>query len=190
MINFLNNDFFVNKEPPTLPISIQKAVSKVEGKYFVNDHRDPGGPTKFGWTLKTYQSLVNNKATISTIKNLTAPEAMRQYYVHFWKPYGAYRINNMDLSTSLFLAQINIGPKRPNVLIQTLTNDFCYSKKELKEDGIIGPLSAQRINDCSHLWPGFPYILYYMYSKSKHIADVWRWARRGLINRIFYGLHL
>lgn len=181
-----------------LPSKVESAVISVEGSKYTNYSYDPGGPTKYGWTLKSYRLLINKNATKETIKNLSKSDAMHYYYVNFWKFNNDDRINNKKLATTLLLSQINLGATRPNKVIQNMVNEFCptyaiYKNKkiynDLRKDGVLGSSSIYRINHCKYLWPGYPYILYYYYSKSKNISSVWKWAKKGLTRRIFYELH-
>lgn len=171
-----------------LPDYIEKAIIQAEGTLFTNYKYDPGGPTKYGWTLKSYKATINPRANMETIRSLTQEDAMKYYYQYFWKLYGAYRLKNEKLATAVMLAQINLGPSRPNKLLQKMSNDFCNKYKKLPINGKLDINSAYNINNCKYLWPGYPYILYYMYKDSSHIKKVWSWAQEGLKNRIFYGL--
>lgn len=161
-------------------------IAKYEGTQYTNDPKDPGGPTKYGWTLSTYRKLIDPKATVFTIQNLTKDKSMGYYKKYFWDRYGASKLSNRKLSTSLLLSQINLGPYRPNRLLQNMDNHYCHDG--LKEDGILGDKSIKAINQCRYLWPGFPYILYYFYSNNPKIAPVWKWAHRGLRRRILHGV--
>lgn len=189
---------FIDTYNNVLPPSIASAIITVEGSKYTNYPNDPGGPTKYGWTLKSYRQLVNKNATVYDIKNLKKWNALYLYRQHFWDKYGSSKIENQELAITLVLAQINLGPYRPNKLLQKMDNEFCpiYQYKHgkrvynnLEEDGILGSESIYRINHCKYLWPGYPYLLYYLYSKSPHISGVWSWARKGLMNRIFFVLH-
>lgn len=162
------------------------AIIKYEGSDYVNDPADPGGPTKYGWTLHTYKRVINHQATADTIMKLTQNEAMTYYKTYFWDRYGASQLAKGTLATTLMLAQINLGPYRPNLLLQKMTNHYCNT--HLKLDGIIGVHSTQAINSCKYLWPDYPYVLYYFYSSTPKIQPVWKWAHKGLRNRIFHGV--
>ena len=180
MVNADVSDVFFHER--VIPI-----ICKFEGTKYTNDPKDPGGPTKYGWTLGTYKKLIDPNATANTINNLTKYSAMSYYKQYFWDKYGAYRLSNRKLAISLLLAQINLGPYRPNRMLQTMDNHYCHDG--LKEDGILGAQSIKRINHCKYLWPGFPYILYYFYSNNPKIKPVWKWAHKGLKRRILHGLN-
>lgn len=181
MINSVNNkNEYFNKH--VAPIIIH-----YEGSKFINDPKDPGGPTKYGITLKTLRRISGKKTSINTLKNLTEQKAIKYYKEYFWDRYGAYKIKNRRLSLTLLLSQINLGPYRPNLLIQKDVNKLCHT--HIVTDGIIGNKSIKAINNCRYLWPGYPYVLYYFYADSKSIKPVWRWAKKGLKRRIFFGVN-
>ena len=157
---------------------------KYEGVIYHDDPKDPGGPTKYGWTLKSYRGTVSRSATKETIKGITEAQAKNLYKKHWWKKYKANKIKSKRLATTLFLAQINMGPYRPNKVLQTMTNDLCDTK--LSVDGVLGTRSLRAINNCYRLPEGYPYYLHLTYLNDPEIAPVWNWAKKGLRNRIFH----
>ncbi len=173
---------------PDMPRATAQALLKYEGTEYHNNPKDPGGPTKYGWTLRSYRKLVSSSATKEDIKRLTAAEAVKLYNLLFWKKYGAWRITHHHLATTAFLAQVNIGPSRPNKLLQQMSNDLCDT--HLKIDGILGPYSAKAINNCEWIWPGYPYILHELYENDPSIQAVWKWAKKGLRKRILHSIRL
>lgn len=159
---------------------------KYEGSSYTNNPKDPGGPTKCGWTLKSYRDMVNSKASVRDIKTLNCNRAALLYEKYFWIPYGSSRILNRNVSIAVLLAQVNLGPTRPNKLLQRMTNYLC--DYHLKVDGVIGTKSIEAINNCDHLWPGFPYILFHYYATNPQITPVMQWASRGLRRRVLHNV--
>jgi len=191
--------FFHATDGIDMPAKAQHAIIVAEGEKYTDLPKDPGGPTKYGWTLRSYRNVANRHATKYDIMNLSKYEALKLYEIHFWKKNNDDKIKNKKLAATLFLAQVNLGPSRPNKLLQNMVNDYCprnikfHSKTinyNLKVDGIIGSKTIEAVNNCKYVWPGYPYVLYYLYHSSPSIAPVWKWARRGLTNRIFYILHM
>lgn len=172
-------------QPTYFDKTVFPILLKYEGIKFINDPKDPGGPTKYGITLKTINMY--KKCTLNCLKNMTFQDASKFYKENFWHQYGADHIKNKNLAINLLLAQVNLGPYRPSMLLQKVTNDFCHSKLEI--DGIIGQKSVKAINNCQYDWPGYTYILYYFYKDNPKIRPVWSWARKGLKRRIFHGVH-
>lgn len=142
----------------TIPNEIQQQILKYEGSSFTNDPNDPGGATKYGWTLKTYQNIYPS-ATIDDIKNLTQEAAMALYEQYWWDKYGASQVISIPLAATLLLAQINMGSMRPNKLLQQLCNEF--GDYSLVVDGILGPASIAAINNCAYIAVAFGYILFH-----------------------------
>jgi len=171
-------------EPDYFESRVFPIILKYEGSKYINDSKDPGGPTKYGITLRTAQK--NLCKTKECLKNLPLWKAKNFYRNHFWVRYGSDKILNRNLAVNVLLAQINLGPYRPSRLLQKMTNDFCHSK--LVVDGRLGAASVRAINKCPYDWPGFPYILYYFYKDNPKIKPVWKWAHRGLRRRIFHGV--
>lgn len=172
-----------------LPYKAQEAIIRLEGSKLVTSPLDPGAPSKYGWTLTTYRNLINPNATIDDISNLKPLYASHLYYQYFWKRYNIYKINNRKLAISLFLAVVNTSPDVPVKVLQDMTNKYCPQKIKLKVDGILGSKTIYRVNNCKYLWPGYPYLLYDAYSKSRRYAKVWSWASNGLTKRIFYEIN-
>ena len=181
-----------------LPTHTFIALKRLEGSTLVTDLNDPGAPSKYGWTLTTYRKLVKYNASVNNIRNLSSRKADALYYRYFWKPNNLDKIRNNKLATTLFFAIINTSPKVPIKILQKMTNKFCPLKIKfhgkiknyyLDIDGILGTETLYRVNHCKYLWPGYPYLLYYAYSKSKRYAKVWKWAHKGLTNRIFYEIN-
>lgn len=159
-------------------------LMKYEGNVYHNNPKDPGGPTKYGWTLRSYKATVNKNATINTIKNLTVDDAKQLYKKYWWNKYGASKINDKELSSMLFLAQVNMGPRKPNSVLQDTVNDLCDYDMPL--DGILGNTSIKLINSCDRAEEGFPYYLHNIFIDDNHAQQVWKWAKKGLRNRIFH----
>ena len=164
---------------------VAPVIIHYEGSTYHNYDKDPGGPTKFGWTLKSYRQMVHQTASISDIKNLTAEQATLLYEELWWDKFGASMINDQDLATGLILAQINLGPYRPNKVLQGAVNAIC--NQHLKVDGVIGARTANAVNDCD-VWPSYAFMLHDFYVNSKQIGPVWEWAQNGLKKRILHGV--
>ena len=100
-----------------------------EGGY-VNHPKDPGGPTKYGVTIKTLKAWrKNSKLTNEDVKKLTLDEATRIARTEYWNT-----IRGDDLPSGLdyavFDCAYNSGPAQAAKLLQRLLN--------VSADGIIG----------------------------------------------------
>lgn len=159
-----------------------KILYQYEGINYHNNPKDPGGATKYGITLRTWKSTVNKYATINTIKSLTKEQAIDFYKLFFWDANNIGLIKDKSFQTALFLAEVNLGPYRPNKIAQHLANSLCDSHLVL--DGKLGNNSINAFNKC-RMTPGYGYVLFYFYSKTPSIQPVWQWAKKGLRNRVF-----
>lgn len=164
-----------------MPPEVNKVIVMFEGSTYTNDPRDAGGPTKYGWTLNGYRRMVDPKATIDTIKNLIEQQALDLYEKHFWNKYGTRYIQDEELAGTVLLAQINLGAKRPNILLQQMTNAFCGD--HLKVDGLLGKETIHAVNRCQQTQIGYPYVIFY----DKYIGfKSMQWAGNGLRARVLH----
>tara|TARA_R110000796_G_scaffold132028_1_gene247511 strand:- start:3593 stop:4174 length:582 start_codon:yes stop_codon:yes gene_type:complete len=163
-------------------------LMKYEGIIYHDNPKDPGGPTKFGWTLKSYRQTVSRNATKETIRSMTKDEARILYKKYWWVKYSASKIKSKKLAIQLFIAQINMGPYRPNRVLQEMVNDICDNN--IRMDGILGSNSLKYINRCARLANGYPYYLHLTYKNDPEVSAVWKWAKKGLRHRIFHFVDL
>lgn len=173
-----------NKELNNFRSNVMPYVYKYEGEYYHNYKWDPGGPTKYGITLSTYRALIDRNADAFILKHLTKEDASLIYFDFFWLPNNDNLLTNKMLAKALFLAQINLGSTRPNRLLQDFANDLCNYK--LAVDGILGYESITAINKCSNIWPGYPYVLFYLYYNNLKGTKLWDIGSAGFKNRIFF----
>ena len=121
------------------------AVTKLlahEGGY-VDDPEDPGGETKFGISKRSYPDL--------DIKNLTAEDAEKIYYIDWWLQYRYERIFNQRMVEKVFDLAVNMGARRAHILLQRAVVDS--GGKYLYVDGILGPRTVEAVN--SHPNPNY-----------------------------------
>lgn len=80
-------------------------------KGFSNHKFDKGGRTNLGITQSTYNAWRSKKnLSPRDIKVITKEEAKQIYYEEFWKPSGAYKIQDLRESYLLFDMSVNSGP--------------------------------------------------------------------------------
>lgn len=100
-----------------------------EGSY-VNDPKDPGGPTNRGVTLRTYRAYVNPKAHVKDLKKITSDEIAMVYRRHYWdEVVGAELPSGLDYA--MFDFAVNSGPGRATKFLQKIVGATV--------DGKIGP---------------------------------------------------
>ena len=73
-----------------------------EGGY-VNDSKDPGGPTNMGLTQGTYNTYRKNQGLPpKDVKQITKGETVDLYYKYYWKASGADSISDPNMAVALF----------------------------------------------------------------------------------------
>ena len=150
--------------------SIAAEIVRREGGY-VNDPDDPGGATKHGVTLKTLQGLKTDltgdgRVDVADVKALTPAQAAEIYIRHY---YHAPKIDLLPepLQASVFDMQVNAGANAVRIL-QRLMAAFGLP---LKDDGVIGPITARTVARAMDAAPD-------------HLVDAYGIARRSYYYRL------
>lgn len=136
-----------------------------EGGY-VNDPDDPGGPTKYGVTLKTLQTLgidINRdgKSGLDDLKMLTRAQAAQIFLDHYFRKPGLNRLA-LAVQPSVFDMQVNAGSNAVK-LLQKLVSRMGFP---CADDGIIGPRTIEAVQTAANAAPGY-------------LADAYAIARRN-----------
>lgn len=95
---------------------------------YTNDPKDPGGPTKYGITLKTLAAYRRANVTAQDVKDLTEAEAREIYESVYLKPFEEYS-PYPDLFDLIVDAAVNHGVGRAKEWlsdINRLTYDELY----------------------------------------------------------------
>ena len=150
--------------------SIAAEIVRREGGY-VNDPDDPGGATKHGVTLGTMRGLKldltgDGRVDVADVKALTPAKAAEIYVRHY---FHEPRIDLLPepLQASVFDMQVNAGANAVRIL-QRLLAAFGVP---LKDDGVIGPITAQAVAGAMDAAPG-------------HLVDAYGIARRCYYYRL------
>lgn len=122
--------------------SIAKQIVKREGGY-VDDPDDPGGPTKFGVTLRTLKSLrIDNDedgdSDIDDVKLLTQKQAERIFITDYYKK-PKIDLLPEALQASVFDMYVNSGGNAVKILQKLLVK----TGHQIAVDGSLGPATAQ-----------------------------------------------
>jgi lysozyme family protein len=86
---------------------VMPEVLNIEAGY-VNDPRDPGGPTNYGIAWN-YQKGNLKLMGITDVRQLTRDTATEFYYRFFWQASDSDRIPDLDLAEIHFDAAVNCG---------------------------------------------------------------------------------
>jgi len=130
-----------------------------EGGY-CNDPSDRGGETYKGIARKMHPEW-KGWAFIDTLKNQSSfpkcldadfslQNVVEEFYKkEFWDCYSADKINNQEIANELFDTGVNQGQGSAGKYLQNALNVLNRNQKDyadLKEDGVIGPISLTLIN--------------------------------------------
>jgi len=100
---------------------------------FVNNPKDPGGPTNRGVTQATLSAFLGRQATIAEVKALTPATVAPIYRAKFWD-----HVNGDDLPAGIDLAVfdfgVHSGPSRGVIGLQRAL--------KLADDGKLGPVTT------------------------------------------------
>lgn len=145
--------------------SIAAEIVRREGG-FVNDPDDPGGATKHGVTLGTLKRLGidvdgDRDVDVDDVKALDARQAAAIYVRYYYREPGIDRLPE-PLQASVFDMQVNAGANAVRIL-QRLMAAFGLP---LKDDGVIGPVTARTVGRA-------------MAKAPQHLVDAYGIARRN-----------
>ena len=104
-------------------------VLKFEGS-FVDNPKDPGGPTNFGITQGTLSSFLGRAASVADVKKLTREKVAPIYRQKFWEPImGDELPAGVDLA--VFDYGVHSGPRQSILAFQRIL--------KVVADGQVGP---------------------------------------------------
>ena len=104
---------------------------------FVNNPKDPGGPTNWGCTQKVWESFVGHPVTVDDMKALTKEDVKPLYKRNYWDAIHGDALPS-GLDYCLFDCAINSGVGRAAKFIQEIVGVFA--------DGAIGNNTVTAIN--------------------------------------------
>lgn len=132
-----------------------------EGGY-VNDHRDPGGETKYGISKRAYPAV--------DIYNLTLDQAKLIYKRDYWDAVDAESIPGVA-RLMVFDCAVNCGVTTARKLLQRAVGT--------KDDGIIGPKTRAAISNTPDLEQRFAGFWLQYYTDLKGFETYGKgWVRR------------
>lgn len=107
-----------------------------EGGY-INNPKDPGGPTKYGITQRTLSAWREKSASVSDVKNLMLAEASQILRKQYWVPVQGDRLPD-GLDHVVFDYAVNSGPAQAIKTLQRVIS--------VEADGVIGARTLSAIN--------------------------------------------
>lgn len=101
--------------------AITNVLKSEGGATYTNHPADPGGPTKYGVTLKDVRLYVDRNGTAETVRELSRDQALTIYHDKYWM----HRCVRGDLlpagvDYSIFDYAVNAGTGRPGVVLRRL----------------------------------------------------------------------
>jgi lysozyme family protein len=134
---------------PSQPSQIIDGILKAEGSAYTDNPLDSGGPTKYGITLKTLQSI-RADATAETVKALTEPEARQIYLQLFYlnPKLDLLGAVSMPVAAEVMDTGVNIGTSGAVKMLQRALNLFNRQGKlyaDIAVDGKIGKGTADTL---------------------------------------------
>ena len=113
-----------------IPIILQS-----EGGY-VDNPRDPGGPTNLGITINTLSGWLGRPATVADVQALTTQVAGQIYQANYYNPvHGPDLPDGVDLMA--FDTAVNSGVSRAIILLQRAVG--------VADDGHFGPITLAAV---------------------------------------------
>jgi lysozyme family protein len=150
--------------------SIAAEIVRREGGY-ANDPDDPGGATNHGVTIHTMRRLGidltgDGKVDATDVRALTPEQAAGIYVRHYFQE-PKLNLLPPPLQASVFDMQVNAGANAVRIL-QRLMAAFGLP---LKDDGVIGPMTARTVQRAMDMAPD-------------HLVDAYGIARRNYYYRL------
>ncbi len=113
--------------------AVEKTILK-EG-FFANEPNDRGGPTKYGWAKNFHPEI--------DFDNFTREDAIKKYYLEFWKPLRLDEVANEIIQDEIFDTAVNCGIGGAGRIAQKALN---FLGEKLLVDGDVGPKTISAIN--------------------------------------------
>jgi lysozyme family protein len=149
-----------------------KAIIGYEGKY-TNDPADPGGPTKFGVTLKTLEGWRRQTLTADDVKALGIDEAKQIFAAQYWD-----KVDGSNLPAGVDFAVVdmayNAGAGQAVKILQR-----CLG---VRVDGVAGAITTKAANDADHRL----LVINFCEARLKFLKGLSGWPRygKGWTNRV------
>ncbi len=159
---FLNSNHTAETTPyqrgSALFLKAIDVVFKHEG-YYSNDKDDPGGATKYGWSLRAAQNAGDldldgildfdidgdGDIDIEDIKALDMDDAKRLYKIHYWDLYGYEELPEIIAIKTFDLAVV-MGARQAHKLLQRAVRSANHP--QIADDGIIGSQTLKAVQSC------------------------------------------
>lgn len=143
-----------------------------------NDHDDRGGETKYGVTQATWEAWLRNPASYKfgklpeSVSDISWNMAVPLYHALYWDTCRCSELLDETLASRVFDFAVNSGTGRAVKALQQAYNRIKPEEwNELKEDGVIGPITTQAINRASGKY-GDALLASYNYSRARYFESI------------------
>lgn len=126
--------------PPAFDRAVTITLREEGGARLANHTFDPGGKTKYGISQKSYPKI--------NIELLTEAQAIDIYYRDYWVPLHLGAIHSRYVAAEIFDTAVNCGVSTSALIAQRAVNMLSFGQV-LKEDGDMGPMTIDALNDLS-----------------------------------------
>lgn len=109
-----------------------------ESDKYTDDPNDPGGPTKYGITLKVLQETLGSNQTAKDVAIMSIDMAKSIYQKKYWEKMGCDKLMDQPLAIALFDTGVNMGPGTAIKMVQRSLDQ--------PEDGVFGPATLYSLN--------------------------------------------
>jgi lysozyme family protein len=143
-----------------------------------NDPHDRGGATKYGVTHATWAAWLRNPASFKfgklpeSVADISWNMAVPLYRALYWDTCRCSELLDDALAARVFDFAVNSGTGRAVKSLQQAFNRIKPDEwNELKEDGVIGPITVQAINRASSKYEA-AMLASYNYSRAKFFESI------------------
>ena len=157
---------------------------------FSDNPKDPGGPTKYGISLRFLKGLgsigdIDHDGDIDRddILALTQDDAANLYFSEFWNRYSYGSIVYQSIANKVCDITVNMGAVPNHILLQ---RSLCDLGSNLVVDGVIGPKSLAAVNATNpvQLMSRYKVRLLNHYNLIVQTHPDLGWALQGWVNRV------
>ncbi len=136
-------------------VEVILAHEGTDTNYWVNDPKDPGGETVWGWSMSTIKNLGLKPKDLGLSIEDFAPGCLKMvskdacrnlYRKFFWDKPGYGKLTDDVVATKIMDIAVNCGPNRAHKMAQTTANKL---GQNLVVDGQLGNKSYAGINACT-----------------------------------------
>jgi lysozyme family protein len=136
-------------------VAIRKTLIIEGSDQYTNDPADPGGPTKYGISLRFLRSLgplvgdLDGDGDVDEfdIKALTEPAAIQLYVERFWLPEYGHLPQRM--ADKVFDTAVNMGATAAHKILQEALRELGF--ENIVVDGRIGSMTMAAVNRAQDL---------------------------------------